>query len=228
MKALAPPAKKTSRRRVVNLRGQTCSEHLHDRRSRRDGIVESSGEAYLPTAHGTFRTRAFRDGRGREHMAVYKGDIATESVPVRIHSSCTTGDIFHSLRCDCGPQLAKALEYVEGNGCGIVLYLAQEGRGIGLLNKINAYVLQERGLDTVEANERLGFASDSRDYKAASDILRILKVKSILLLTNNPQKLADLECHGTRVLGRIPLLVKANEHNRRYLHTKKTRMDQML
>jgi 3,4-dihydroxy 2-butanone 4-phosphate synthase / GTP cyclohydrolase II len=228
MKAKAAQAKSTGPRKVVNMRGQSCRQHLSDRRGGKDDIVASSGEASLPTAHGTFRVRAFRDGRGREHMAVYKGGIESESVPVRIHSSCTTGDIFHSLRCDCGPQLAKALEFVEGNGRGIVIYLAQEGRGIGLLNKINAYVLQEKGLDTVEANERLGFASDSRDYKAASDILRFLKAKSILLMTNNPQKIADLECHGTRVVGRIPLKVKANLHNRRYLHTKKTRMDQML
>jgi 3,4-dihydroxy 2-butanone 4-phosphate synthase/GTP cyclohydrolase II len=215
-------------RKEVNLKGQTCREHLSEKPSKKDRIVAMSQEALLPTEHGTFRTRAFKDGRGREHMAVYKGDIESESIPVRMHSSCTTGDIFHSLRCDCGPQLAKALQFVESHGRGIVLYLMQEGRGIGLLNKINAYVLQENGLDTVEANERLGFASDSRDYRVASDILRMLNVKSILIMTNNPQKIADLECHGTRVLGRIPLKVKPNRHNKRYLQTKKQRMDQML
>jgi 3,4-dihydroxy 2-butanone 4-phosphate synthase / GTP cyclohydrolase II len=213
---------------AVDLGGLTCRQHLKSLGNGKNDIVEVSEEALLPTEHGTFKTRAFMDGMGREHMAVYKGDIAQEKVPVRLHSSCTTGDIFHSLRCDCGPQLAKALKLVEENGCGVVIYLAQEGRGIGLLNKINAYVLQERGLDTVEANERLGFASDSRDYRVASEILRILKVKSIILLTNNPQKIADLECHGTRVAGRMPLRVEPNKYNKRYLHTKKTRMDQML
>jgi 3,4-dihydroxy 2-butanone 4-phosphate synthase / GTP cyclohydrolase II len=208
------------------VKSKACREHIASRSKAR--MSTSSAEAALPTRHGTFRVRAFRDQDGREHLALYKGDLGSENVPVRIHSSCTTGDCFHSLKCDCGPQLEKALRHIERNGCGVLVYLAQEGRGIGLLNKINAYVLQEKGFDTVEANEKLGFVSDSRDYAEAAEILRILGVKSVRLLTNNPQKISDLECHGIRVVGRIPVKVKPNENNKRYLETKKNRMEHML
>ncbi len=207
-------------------KSRACRSHLkktHDVR-----MTVSSGEAALPTRHGKFRVRAFRDQGGREHLAVYKGRIAAGRVPVRIHSSCTTGDCFHSLRCDCGPQLAKALRHIERNRLGLVIYMAQEGRGIGLLNKINAYVLQERGYDTVEANERLGFESDGRDYAEAAEMLKILGVKSVLLMTNNPRKINDLECHGVNVAGRIPVKVRPNKSNERYLRTKKTRMEHLL
>lgn len=207
-------------------KSRACKRHLESTPKAR--MTVSSGEAALPTRHGTFRVRAFRDQDGREHLAVYKGRIAAERVPVRIHSSCTTGDCFHSLRCDCGPQLERALRRIERKRLGAVIYMAQEGRGIGLLNKINAYVLQEKGYDTVEANERLGFASDGRDYAEAAEILSILGVKSVLLMTNNPQKINDLECHGVKVAGRIPVKVKPNKNNERYLSTKKTRMEHML
>lgn len=216
MKAKTKPTKDT----------KACREHLASRSKAQMKV--SSSEAALPTQHGTFRVRAFRDQDGREHLAVYKGDVTEGNVPVRIHSSCTTGDIFHSLRCDCGPQIEMSLEYIEAKGCGVVVYMAQEGRGIGLLNKINAYVLQERGFDTVEANERLGFESDGRDYAEAAEILKTLGVKSVMLMTNNPQKIKDLECHGIVVAGRIPVKVKPNENNRRYLQTKKSRMKHML
>jgi len=191
-------------------------------------ITASSDEADLPTRHGHFKVKAFRDQIGREHLAVYKGEVAGERVPVRIHSSCTTGDIFHSLRCDCGNQLAKALRYVEENGRGIVIYMAQEGRGIGLLNKINSYVLQERGYDTVEANEILGFTSDGRDYAEAAEILKSMGVKSVVMITNNPQKIMDLGCRHIPVVGRIPVKVKPNKLNSRYLQTKKSRMNHIL
>jgi 3,4-dihydroxy 2-butanone 4-phosphate synthase / GTP cyclohydrolase II len=207
-------------------KSRACARHLTSRPKTK--IIVSSGEADLPTKHGSFKVRAFRDQDGREHLAVYKGEIAGTRVPVRIHSSCTTGDIFHSLRCDCGDQLVLALQHIEKNGRGVVLYMAQEGRGIGLLNKINAYVLQERGLDTVDANVKLGFVSDGRDYAEAADILRILGVKSVLLITNNPQKMRDLKCHDTPVVGRIPAKVRPNKNNRRYLQTKKTRMEHLL
>jgi 3,4-dihydroxy 2-butanone 4-phosphate synthase/GTP cyclohydrolase II len=205
---------------------RACRAHIDSRAPVRMDV--SSGEAALPTKHGTFMTRAFKDQEGREHLAVYKGKISGGRLPVRIHSSCTTGDCFHSLRCDCGDQLAKSLEYVEKNGRGMVLYMAQEGRGIGLLNKINAYVLQEKGLDTVEANERLGFASDGRDYAEAAEILKAMGVGSVMLMTNNPLKIRDLECHGIEIVGCIPVKVKANKNNKRYLQTKKLRMEHML
>lgn len=191
-------------------------------------MMEASGEANLPTRHGTFKARAFRDADGREHLAVYKGDVNAEKVPVRVHSKCTTGDTLHSLRCDCGEQLVKALECIDSHGLGVLVYLEQEGRGIGLLNKINAYRLQDNGSDTVEANRELGFPSDMRDYKVASEILRVLGVRSVVLMTNNPGKIEDLRFHGTKVVGRIPLKTEPNEYNRKYLNTKKARMDQLL
>ncbi|MFH0862438.1 MAG: GTP cyclohydrolase II [Candidatus Altiarchaeota archaeon] len=204
----------------------SCRGHVMSRPAAR--IVASSQDAALPTMFGSFSAKAFRDQDGREHLAVYKGDIASKDVPVRLHSQCTTGDIFHSLRCDCGQQLEMALNHIERKGKGAVIYLAQEGRGIGLLNKINAYVLQERGLDTVEANEMLGFASDGRGYAEAAEILRILGIRSVRLMTNNPQKINDLSCHGIEVAGRIPVRVKPNRVNRRYMQTKKTKMNHFL
>jgi 3,4-dihydroxy 2-butanone 4-phosphate synthase / GTP cyclohydrolase II len=192
------------------------------------GIVAVSGEAALPTKYGKFMCRAFRDIRGREHIALYKGVVCGDGIPVRIHSSCATGDIFHSLRCDCGKQLSKSLSCIEKLGCGILIYMAQEGRGIGLFNKINAYVLQDNGLDTVEANEELGFESDARDYGEAAEILRYFGVKSARLITNNPAKIKDLESKDIGVLERISLKVRPNSQNRRYIMTKKDRMGHLL
>jgi GTP cyclohydrolase II len=191
-------------------------------------VIESSGEASLPSKHGTFKVRAFRDGEGREHLAVYKGDIKSERVPVRIHSQCVTGDTFRSLKCDCSEQLAESLGYIESEGVGVVIYLQQEGRGIGLFNKINAYCLQDEGCDTVEANNRLGFPTDMRDYRVAAEILRVLGVKSVALLTNNIKKIDSLRDSGINVVERIPLAMKPNEYNRRYLETKKTKMKHLI
>jgi 3,4-dihydroxy 2-butanone 4-phosphate synthase / GTP cyclohydrolase II len=190
--------------------------------------MEESQEASLPLKQGMFRVRAFRDMNGFEHLAVYMGDIKTTEVPLRIHSQCTTGDIFHSLKCDCGQQLEESLKIIAENKRGIILYMAQEGRGIGLLNKINAYRLQEQGLDTVDANLRLGFDSDLRQYRDAALILRQLQVKSVKLITNNPSKISGLTGEGIPVSGRIPIIIPANCHNQRYLDTKKNRMDQLL
>ncbi len=191
-------------------------------------MIESTKEATLPSAYGSFKVRAYRDGNGGEHLAVYKGDLGGEKVPVRIHSECLTGDTIRSMKCDCGEQLELALRHVEREGVGAVIYLRQEGRGIGLFNKINAYALQEGGKDTVEANNLLGFPDDMRDYKVAAEILKDLGVRSVMLLTNNKEKIACLMESGINVEGRIPLTTQPNEHNRRYLKTKKDKLDHML
>jgi 3,4-dihydroxy 2-butanone 4-phosphate synthase/GTP cyclohydrolase II len=190
--------------------------------------MKSTEEATLPTDYGNFKVRAFRTGDGREHLAVYKGDLSSDKVPVRIHSQCVTGDIFHSMKCDCRRQLEKSLKYVADGGLGVVVYLAQEGRGIGLFNKINAYRLQETGFDTVEANHQLGFPTDMRDYRDAADILKALGVESVALLTNNKAKIKGLEESGLKVVERIPLAVEPNPHNRRYLKTKREKMNHLL
>lgn len=190
--------------------------------------MEATQEAQLPTSYGTFRARAFRDSQGREHIAVYKGDLSAEAVPVRIHSSCATGDIFGSLKCDCCQQLGKSLEHIEEAGLGAVIYLEQEGRGIGLFNKISAYSLQDGGADTVEANNKLGFPGDIRDYNVAAEILQELGVRSVALLTNNKDKIEGLKESGIKVVERIPLTTEPTEHNKRYLATKKDRMNHLL
>ncbi len=186
-----------------------------------------SEEASLPSEYGTFNVRAFRDGEGREHLAVYK-NLGGEKVPVRIHSQCLTGDTLGSLKCDCREQLVGALRRIEGEGRGVVVYLEQEGRGIGLFNKINAYCLQDNGCDTVEANNRLGFPTDARDYRVAAEILDYFNVKSVALLTNNPDKIRGLEESGINVVERIPLTVEPGEFNRKYLETKREKMNHLL
>jgi 3,4-dihydroxy 2-butanone 4-phosphate synthase/GTP cyclohydrolase II len=154
-----------------------------------------------------------------------KGDISEEDeVLVRVHSECLTGDAFHSLKCDCGEQLAAALNTIEKEGKGVLLYLRQEGRGIGLINKIKAYKLQEEGLDTEEANIALGFPADMRDYGIGAQILRELKVRKVRLMTNNPKKLVGIKGHGIEVLERVPLIMDTNLHNERYFKTKKEKM----
>jgi GTP cyclohydrolase II len=181
--------------------------------------------ADLPSRFGEFRAVAFTaDESGKEHLAIVHGDVRDRAnVPVRVHSECLTGDVLGSLRCDCRDQLQAALEQVGQMPHGVVLYLRQEGRGIGLTNKIRAYALQDRGYDTIEANRLLGFGDDERDYRVAADMLEALGVKSVRLLTNNPSKLRGLRSHGVEVTGRIPLVMTPNRHNLGYLVTKQER-----
>ncbi|WP_253209535.1 bifunctional 3,4-dihydroxy-2-butanone-4-phosphate synthase/GTP cyclohydrolase II [Streptomyces niphimycinicus] len=189
-------------------------------------LVRREAETRLPTAFGDFRAFGYRASDGVEHIALVQGEIGDgEDVLVRVHSECLTGDVFHSLRCDCGPQLHAALERVTAEGRGIVLYLrGHEGRGIGLLSKLRAYELQELGRDTLDANLELGLPADARDYAAGAEILADLGVRSLRLMTNNPDKTTGLVRHGLRVTGREPMPVQAGEHNLRYLRTKRDRM----
>jgi GTP cyclohydrolase II len=186
--------------------------------------------AQLPTRFGPFRLVGFWNNRdGKEHVAMVHGDVVdSENVPVRLHSECLTGDVMGSLRCDCRDQLTEGLRTIQRGGRGILLYLRQEGRGIGLLNKIRAYALQEQGLDTVEANQALGFRDDERDYAVAAHMLRSLGVRSVRVVTNNPDKIRQLEQHGVKVSGRIPHVIPPNEWNRFYLETKARRSGHML
>jgi GTP cyclohydrolase II len=179
----------------------------------------------LPTVNGTFDVRVFRDAAGAEHLAISMGDLdAAESVLVRVHSECLTSEVLGSLKCDCAAQLDTALAHVSRAGRGCVLYLRQEGRGIGLGNKIRAYALQEAGADTLEANRLLGLPDDDRQYDVAVDMLRGLGVRSVVLMTNNPLKIEGLEAKGVVVRGRVPCLVGLNAVNRGYLETKAARM----
>ena len=183
----------------------------------------------LPTRHGTFTIHGFEDPEtGKEHIALVMGAVDDgEPVLMRVHSECLTGDGFGSLRCDCGPQLEAAMAKVAGDGRGVILYLRQEGRGIGLLNKIRAYHLQDAGADTVEANEQLGFAPDLREYSMCEDMLRHLGVSRVCLMTNNPLKVAALEAHGVQVVERVSLMTGRNPHNEQYLATKQGKMGHM-
>jgi GTP cyclohydrolase II len=183
-------------------------------------------QADFPTKFGNFVLYGFYDKDAKkEHTAVVKGDVdGSIGCPVRIHSECHTGDVWGSLRCDCRDQLEAALRYIQGRGYGAVIYLKQEGRGIGLINKIKTYQLQDLGLDTVEANEFLGFPAEARNYHAASEILDILGIKSVKLLTNNPDKMNKLSKLGVTIDKRIPLITKTNNHNKFYLETKKLKM----
>ncbi len=199
-------------------------------RMRTEALVRRVASAALPTDHGQFHVIAFESIIDREtHVAMVKGDIGDgEAVLVRVHSRCLTGDVFHSERCDCGLQLEAALTKIEEEGRGILLYLNQEGRGIGLANKIRAYELQDQGLDTVEANERLGFKADQRDYGIGVQILKDLGVKSMRLLSNNPRKLVGIEGYKLSVAEWIPLEIPPSEHSRNYLHTKKHKLGHKL
>lgn len=191
-----------------------------------ESLVEMGVEVDMPTDYGHFRLIPFRQkSNGLEHIAIIKGDIATdEPVLVRVHSSCATGDIFGSKRCDCGDQLHKALQMIEKEGRGLVLYLNQEGRGIGLMDKIKAYKLQEEGLDTVDANIHLGHQADERDYGVGAQILHLLGVNKMRLMTNNPIKRIGLEGYGLEVVENVPIEIAPNKYNRFYMHTKKERM----
>ncbi|HEY2981538.1 MAG TPA: GTP cyclohydrolase II [Anaerolineales bacterium] len=184
--------------------------------------VKIAAIAELPTRYGMFHIIAFQNARDqKEHVAIVRGKTLNEQdMPVRLHSECLTGDVFGSLRCDCRDQLEGALKMIDSLGRGIVIYLRQEGRGIGLLNKIRAYNLQDQGLDTVEANLVLGFRDDERDYAVAAHMLQAMMVKSIQLITNNPKKIEQLSHYGVPVTGRIPHIMEPNEHNRFYLETK--------
>jgi GTP cyclohydrolase II len=187
--------------------------------------VRLVGVAQLPTRFGHFRIAAFWNNRdGKDHVAIIKGDVrGGEDVPTRLHSECLTGDALGSLRCDCRDQLESSLSKIGALDRGIVLYLRQEGRGIGLMNKVRAYALQDRGLDTVEANLALGFGDDERDYAIAAHMLRSLEVGSIQLMTNNPNKIKQLEQFGIRVSGRLPHVLPPNPYNQFYLETKAKR-----
>jgi GTP cyclohydrolase II len=186
--------------------------------------------AELPSRFGRFQVVAFWNNRdGKEHIAILHGDpTGRESVPVRVHSECLTGDALGSLRCDCRDQLEAALRAIAAEECGIVLYLRQEGRGIGLLNKLRAYGLQDRGLDTVEANVALGFRDDEREYSIAAHMLHSLRVRSIRLMTNNPRKVEELAKLGVRIAGRQPHVIPPNEFNRFYLETKRDKSGHFL
>ena len=199
-------------------------------RLRNEQLVEQGVEVDMPTAYGHFRLIPFRQkDNGLEHIALIKGDVADgKPVLVRVHSSCATGDIFASKRCDCGEQLHRAMQMIEKEGRGAVLYLSQEGRGIGLMDKIKAYKLQEEGLDTVEANLHLGHAADERDYGVGAQILNMLGIRKMRLMTNNPVKRKGLEGFGLEIVENVPIEVTPNEYNHRYMETKKQRMGHRL
>ena len=199
-------------------------------RLKKETTIEVGVEVDLPTVYGHFRLIPFRQtSNGREHMAVVKGQwTEEESVLVRVHSSCATGDILGSLRCDCGEQLHKAMEMIEKEGKGAVIYMQQEGRGIGLMNKMAAYKLQEQGYDTVDANVHLGFKPDERDYGCGAQMLRHLGIHKMRLMTNNPTKRVGLEAYGLEIVENVPIEVKPNEYDKKYLQTKRDRMGHTL
>ena len=199
-------------------------------RRRTDKLVEAVEDVDLPTDHGHFRLKMYRSLiSGLEHLALVKGDVSTDApVLTRVHSECFTGDVLGSERCDCGHQLHAAMEAVEREGRGVILYMRQEGRGIGLANKLHAYRKQEEGLDTVEANVALGFAPDLRDYGEGAQILADLGVRKVRLMTNNPCKVKGLDGYGIEITERVPLVIPANAHDRRYLDTKRDKMGHLL
>lgn len=188
--------------------------------------ITNTLQTRLPTHYGDFILHYYQTNQdSKEHLALVKGIVESqENVPVRVHSECLTGDIFGSRRCDCGEQLAQSMQYVEKSGCGVVIYLRQEGRGIGLLNKLKAYNLQDNGLDTVDANLALGHLADEREYDIAAAILTNLKIRSVTLLTNNPAKIDALNALGINVVARLPLVVLPNNDNADYLKTKAMKM----
>ena len=207
----------------------TIADLIQHRRTR-EKLVERVESIDMPTDYGDFRLHLYRSqADGEHHIALVKGDPAgKKGVLVRVHSECLTGDVFGSRRCDCGPQLQAAMQRISGEGCGVILYMRQEGRGIGLAPKIKAYKLQEQGLDTVDANLRLGFGMDLRDYGIGAQMLVDLGLRSIRLLTNNPKKVVGLQGYGLEIVGQLPIRVRPNPHNERYLKTKRDRMGHAL
>jgi 3,4-dihydroxy 2-butanone 4-phosphate synthase / GTP cyclohydrolase II len=203
---------------------------LVEYRRRHEQLVERGASVRLPTEYGEFTAVAFREKlNGKTHVALVKGQVeGAENVLVRVHSECLTGDVFHSLRCDCGEQLDQALAQIEAEGCGVLLYMAQEGRGIGLLNKLRAYELQEQGMDTVEANLELGFPADARDYGIGNQILSELGLTTLRILTNNPKKLTGIDGFGLTVVEQVPIEVPPQAENLRYLATKRDKLGHRL
>lgn len=199
-------------------------------RNEKEKLVTREVEVRMPTDYGEFRAVAYtNEVDSKEHVALVKGDVSgDEPVLVRVHSECLTGDVFHSHRCDCGPQFEAALRQIEQEGKGVLLYMRQEGRGIGLVNKLKAYKLQEQGLDTVDANLKLGFPADLRDYGIGAQILKDLGITNIRLLTNNPRKITGLEGYGLQVVERVPLQIQENKDNTGYLHTKQLKLGHLL
>jgi 3,4-dihydroxy 2-butanone 4-phosphate synthase/GTP cyclohydrolase II len=203
---------------------------LIEYRRRHERLVEREVSVRLPTAYGEFNAVLFRETlTGKQHVALVHGSVdGAKDVLVRVHSECLTGDVFHSLRCDCGEQLDAALELIASQDCGVLLYMAQEGRGIGLLNKLRSYELQEDGLDTVDANLALGFAADEREWGIGNQILADLGLTTIRLLTNNPKKVSGLQAYGLEVSEQVPIEVQPNDENRRYLAAKRDKLGHRL
>jgi len=207
----------------------TIADLIEYRRTR-EKLVERVEVVKMPTEFGDFDLHLYRSKTdGQSHLALVRGDVARKkNVLVRVHSECLTGDVFGSQRCDCGPQLHQAMRQVAADGCGVIVYMRQEGRGIGLAPKIKAYKLQEQGLDTVEANKKLGYGMDLREYGLGAQILTDLGLKTIRLLTNNPKKIVGLEGYGLKITEQVPIRVKPNPHNERYLKTKKKKLGHLL
>lgn len=218
----------------------TSVARLIEYRLQREKIVERIQQVHLPTDYGEFTMIGYESpGTTEPHLALCKGGVGDlddngepikhdEPVLIRVHSECMTGDLFHSQRCECGGQLIEAMQTIEKAGKGALIYLRQEGRGIGLANKLRAYKLQEQGLDTVDANVKLGFLPDKRDYGVGAQICRDLGLRKVRILTNNPKKVSRMEVYGIQIVEQIPLLIKASEHNRKYLETKKVRFGHLL